>query len=350
MTPVAAVKAGRRPSPSGASRRAAPPPHPAAGLQPRPRLRGGRDRAAPGGLVQPSLSGGSGAIAEEEYAAPRAGAGGEGGGLELVNPSCERAEGGPRRPDHSGLPGGRQARRPAALRRLLDALLAEMDLRAGAGAAAGGAARTATACPGWGRRCAALHRPPEADVAALNERRSPGAPAAGLRRAAGDAGRAGPAARPGGAREPRTPGLPSGRRRSAGAAPGVLPFPLTGAQERVLGEILDDLAAPAPHAPPAPGGRGERQDDRRRPGPGGRAGERLPGRLHGAHRAAGRAALREPRSGCWAAASRSPCSTGCSGRRRAARAALAAGEVAARGGHPRPDPGGGRVPASWGSR
>ena len=42
-----------------------------------------------------------------------------------------------------------------------------------------------------------------------------------------------------------------------------LPFPLTGAQQRVIGEIEHDLAGPHPDAPAAAGRRRRRQDDRR---------------------------------------------------------------------------------------
>ena len=53
-------------------------------------------------------------------------------------------------------------------------------------------------------------------------------------------------------------------RRARAALPRALPYPLTGAQARVIAEIEADLAAPGPHAPPAAGRRGRRQDGGRR--------------------------------------------------------------------------------------
>ena len=69
-----------------------------------------------------------------------------------------------------------------------------------------------------------------------------------------------------------------------------LPFELTDDQRAVIAEIEADLAGSPPHASAAAGRRGIGQDGggRERPADGGAG--RLPGRLHGAHRGAGRAA------------------------------------------------------------
>ena len=70
-----------------------------------------------------------------------------------------------------------------------------------------------------------------------------------------------------------------------------LPYDLTGAQKRVLGEIGEDLEGRRPHAPAAPGRGGVGQDGggARRPSGGGGIGE--PGGDHGADRSACRATL-----------------------------------------------------------
>ena len=69
------------------------------------------------------------------------------------------------------------------------------------------------------------------------------------------------------------PPLPEVRARRAGADVGAasrrafkesLPFTLTGAQERVLFDVLSDLRKPVPMSPPGAGRRRQRQDGHRR--------------------------------------------------------------------------------------
>jgi ATP-dependent DNA helicase RecG len=166
------------------------------------------------------------------------------GALELLNPTCEAAERAvhgarvaPVYPAAGGLG-------PAVLRRLLDGVLAAVDLE-----------RLADPLPPellarhrlppLGAALAALHRPaPDADVAALNARTSPAhrrlvygellelqLRLALLRERA--------------ARRPRTLCYLPGDRLLQ-AAREVLPFRLTAAQERALAEILADLGGPSP--------------------------------------------------------------------------------------------------------
>jgi ATP-dependent DNA helicase RecG len=167
----------------------------------------------------------------------------KGGGVELLNPSCEPAAGAvhsariaPVYPAVKGLGS-------ALLRRLMDALLAEVDLRQ--------MPETLPAdllerhgLPALGEALEALHRPREEDVEALNARRTPAhhrlvygellemQVALALRRERE-------------AREPRS------RRYRLGSAAlrkvrQSLPFKLTAAQEKVFGEIVADLGAPHP--------------------------------------------------------------------------------------------------------
>jgi ATP-dependent DNA helicase RecG len=167
----------------------------------------------------------------------------KGGGLELLNPSCEPAAG--------AIHGARivpvypaMGRLGAPfLRRLIDSLLAEVDLRK--------VPETLPAellarhgLPALGEALDTLHRPREEDVEALNARRTPAhhrfvygellemQVILALRRERET-------------REPRSRRyrLDSPALRTLREA---LPFPLTGAQERVLGEIAADLRAPHP--------------------------------------------------------------------------------------------------------
>jgi ATP-dependent DNA helicase RecG len=167
----------------------------------------------------------------------------KGEGIELLNPSCEPAAEAihgariaPVYPTAGGLS-------PAALRRLMDTLLAEIDLRQ--------VPETLPAellerhgLPSLGEALDTLHRPREEEVEALNARRAPAHHrlvygellemqiVLALRREREE-------------REPRT------RRYRLGAAVlrqarETLPFPLTSAQERVLGEIVADLRGSHP--------------------------------------------------------------------------------------------------------
>ncbi|HSS50168.1 MAG TPA: ATP-dependent DNA helicase RecG [Thermoanaerobaculia bacterium] len=167
----------------------------------------------------------------------------KGGGFELLNPSCERAAGAvhsarivPVYPAVKGVG-------PAFLRRLMDSLLAEVDLRQ--------MPETLPAdllerhgLPALGVALEALHRPLQEDVEALSSRRTPAhhrlvygellemQVTLALRRERE-------------AREPRS------RRYRLGSAAlrqvrQSLPFELTAAQEKVLGEIAADLGAPHP--------------------------------------------------------------------------------------------------------
>jgi len=167
----------------------------------------------------------------------------KGGGVELMNPSCERAaaavHGARIAPVYPALkPLG-----PALLRRLMDSLLAEVDLRR--------IPETLPAellerhgLPALGEALESLHRPREEDVEDLNARRTPAhhrlvygellemQVTLALRRERE-------------AREPRS------RRYRLGAQAlrkvrHCLPFPLTSAQERVFTEIAADLGAPHP--------------------------------------------------------------------------------------------------------
>jgi ATP-dependent DNA helicase RecG len=166
------------------------------------------------------------------------------GGLELVNPSCER-------PDRA-LHGARVTPvYPAAgglsapvLRRVLASVLADFDLRQiPEPLPADLLARHGL--PPLGEALEALHHPaPDADVLALNLRRSP----AHLRLIYGDLLALQLALADLRAGERRQPRILCYRVDAAvrQAAREVLPFRLTGAQKRVLKEIVDDLEGPHP--------------------------------------------------------------------------------------------------------
>jgi len=167
------------------------------------------------------------------------------GGFELVNPSCERAE--------EALAAGRvvpvypQAGElgPAVFRRLLGGLLADFDPLAWAPDPLPAELRRRHGLPPLGEALAFLHAPDEgADVDLLNRRRTP----AHLRLIYGELFELQLAVAERRARETAEPKAHTWRldadlRRRLAA---LLPFPLTGAQRRVLGEIFADLAAPRP--------------------------------------------------------------------------------------------------------
>jgi ATP-dependent DNA helicase RecG len=167
----------------------------------------------------------------------------KGGWLELLNPSCERAAGAVHSARIAPVYPAMKGLGPAVLRRLMDVLLAEVELRQ--------MPETLPAellerhgLPALGEALESLHRPREKDVEALNARRTPAhhrlvygellemQVTLALRRERQ-------------AREPRSRryGLGPQALKSVRKA---LPFPLTGAQERVLSEIVADLGAPHP--------------------------------------------------------------------------------------------------------
>jgi ATP-dependent DNA helicase RecG len=165
-------------------------------------------------------------------------------GLELLNPSCERAadavHGGrivPVYPSAKGVG-------PAALRRTLATVLEQVDLRAIPEPLPEELLRRYD-LPPLGEALQALHHPGEdADLEALNGRRSPGH----LRLIYGELAQLQLSLA---LLREREKGEPRTRRYRLGARlrrtlRKVPPFPLTGAQERVLGEILDDLAGEHP--------------------------------------------------------------------------------------------------------
>ena len=158
------------------------------------------------------------------------------GGLELLNPSCERADeaaqDGPIAPVYPAVGGVG----PAALRKIFDAVLPQVDF-AGIPETLPEELLHRYGLPPLGESLQALHRPRRG----LRRPVDPVAPAARLRRALRVAAHAGPAAGAGeGGGEDAE--IPDRHARAHGNPP----FPLTAAQERVIGEILDDLASPHP--------------------------------------------------------------------------------------------------------
>ena len=89
------------------------------------------------------------------------------------------------------------------------------------------------------------------------------APPPRVRRAAADPADDAPAA-PACSRSPRRPSRCRCPRRSSSAFLESLPFTLTGAQQRVLFDVLNDLPQAGPDEPPDPGRRRQRQDRHRR--------------------------------------------------------------------------------------
>jgi ATP-dependent DNA helicase RecG len=164
-------------------------------------------------------------------------------GLELVNPSCER--------EGQAVHGGRVAPvypaagklGPAALRRLMDAVLEQVDLRGQVEEPLPDDLLARRGLPRIGEALQALHHP-EGDVEALNQRRSP----AHLRLIHGELLALQLALALLRARET---GKPKALRyrvddRLRQVAREVRPFPLTGAQKRALREIAADLQGPQP--------------------------------------------------------------------------------------------------------
>ncbi len=172
----------------------------------------------------------------------------EGGGLELVNPSCERIGRigpiGRISPIYPAVSGARGLG-PATLRRVVDTVLGGLDLPLQVADTLPADLLEKYGLPRLGEALLALHRPDGlADVEALNLRRSP----AHLRVIYGELletqlalallrSRETAAPKP---LRPRVSGKLLAELR------GLVPFPLTGAQERVLREIAADLAGPRP--------------------------------------------------------------------------------------------------------
>jgi ATP-dependent DNA helicase RecG len=166
-------------------------------------------------------------------------------GLELVNPSCERAA--------EAVHGDRIAPvypaagkvGPAALRRILDGVLRQIDLPREVPETVPAELLQRHGLPPLGEALEALHHPgAEAEIEALNGRRTPAhwrmiygellelQVALALLRLREEA-------------ESRTRRYRTGPRLRKTLL-GIPPFPLTGAQERVMREILADLARPHP--------------------------------------------------------------------------------------------------------
>jgi ATP-dependent DNA helicase RecG len=168
-----------------------------------------------------------------------------GGGVELVNPSCELAE--------KAIHGDRIAAvypaagkvGPAALRRLLDGVLQAIDLPNEVPETVPAELLQRHGLLSLGDALQALHHPADdADVDALNGRRAP----AHLRLIYGELLELQVALA---LRRQREEGAQRTRHYRSGPAlrkilAAVPPFPLTAAQERVTGEILEDLARPHP--------------------------------------------------------------------------------------------------------
>jgi ATP-dependent DNA helicase RecG len=168
-----------------------------------------------------------------------------GNGVELVNPSCEAAA--------EAVHGDRIAPiypaagkvGPAALRRLLDGVLREIDLPAQVAETVPDELLRRHGLPPLGEALQALHHPGSgADVEALNQRRG----AAHLRLIYGELLELQVALA---LRRRREEAAPRTRIYRLGAPlrkilAAIPPFRLTAAQERVMAEILDDLARPHP--------------------------------------------------------------------------------------------------------
>jgi ATP-dependent DNA helicase RecG len=169
-------------------------------------------------------------------------------GLELLNPTCEAAD----RALHSAriapvypsLTGGKSGLGPAALRRLVDAALEGFDPRTIPDPLPA-EVLARHGLPALGEALLALHRPDGAvDVAALNERRSP----AHRRLAYGELLEMQVSLALLRARETAVPRTLVYRvdDRLRAIVRGLLPFKMTAAQKRVLGEIVADLKGAHP--------------------------------------------------------------------------------------------------------
>lgn len=170
----------------------------------------------------------------------------KGGGIELLNPSCERAASAVHSARIVGVYLALKPLGPALLRRLMDSLLAGVDLRRVPESLPADLLER-HGLPALGEAVEALHRPREEDVEALNARRTPAhhrlvygellemQVALALRRERE-------------MREPRSRRYRLGAQalRTMRTVRQSLPFPLTCAQERVLAEIVADLGAPHP--------------------------------------------------------------------------------------------------------
>jgi ATP-dependent DNA helicase RecG len=167
-------------------------------------------------------------------------------GVELVNPSCEWAEAETVHGDRIApvYPAAGKVG-PAALRRILDGVLRQVDLPREVAETVPSELLQRYDLPSVGEALETLHHPgAEADVEALNGRRTPAHQrliygellelqvALALLRLREQA-------------EPWTRRYRTGARLRKVLA-GIPPFPLTGAQERAMGEILADLARPHP--------------------------------------------------------------------------------------------------------
>jgi ATP-dependent DNA helicase RecG len=168
-----------------------------------------------------------------------------GNGVELVNPSCEAAAGAVHGDRIAPVYPAAGKVGPAALRRLLDGFLQEIDLPRQIPETVPAELLRRHGLPPLGEALQALHHPgDDADVEALNQRRGPAhlrliygellelQVALALRRRREEA-----------APRTRTYRLGAPLRKILAAIP---PFRLTAAQERVMAEILDDLARPHP--------------------------------------------------------------------------------------------------------
>jgi ATP-dependent DNA helicase RecG len=165
-------------------------------------------------------------------------------GPELLNPSCERAGSRPEGPGIAPIYGAAGGVGPAALERILSAVLERIDL-ATVPETLPEELLLRHGLPRLGESLSALHRPGEdADVETLNRRRSPGH----LRLIYGEllelqVKLALLRERAKGETRVRRYRIDARLRRLLMEIP---PYPLTGAQERVVGEILADLASPHP--------------------------------------------------------------------------------------------------------
>ncbi|HKH46603.1 MAG TPA: ATP-dependent DNA helicase RecG [Thermoanaerobaculia bacterium] len=182
----------------------------------------------------------------------------EGTGIELVNPSCERArDEGIGRIGRIGLIGriapvypavsGARGLGPATLRRVMDTVLGGLDLPRQVADTFPPDLLERYGLPRLGEALFALHRPDAAgfsDVEALNRRRSP----AHLRVIFGELLETQLALTLLRSREiaEAKPLRPRVDERLLAELRKLVPFPLTRAQERVLGEIAADLAGPRP--------------------------------------------------------------------------------------------------------
>jgi ATP-dependent DNA helicase RecG len=166
------------------------------------------------------------------------------GGLELLNPSLERADQDARGRGIVPIYPAAGSVGPAAVERILEAVLERVDLRRVPETLPEELLRR-YGLPGLGEALAALHQPGgDADLEALNRRRSPGH----LRLVYGELLEL--QVRLALLRERRR-AESRGRRyridaRLRRALREIPPFPLTAAQERVIEEILADLAASQP--------------------------------------------------------------------------------------------------------